>query len=750
MNRQANVAVLVPFYVIGVLAVLVLAATAQYGAEFTTDTTIGEKQEAVLHAHGQADALRVYAHHAAREAIREASNTATTDTLEETLADTYRQLLASNPQHPVYATSDVEVTGREATFTTNQPLTIPITYGETPASTTRTTAVFGQWPVDGTPVITSLFGGRDVSGGSPNHPGIDIRAAPGDDVRSLAAGEVTGRSEYAVWVRMDNSYTCGYLHVQPLKEVGEAVRAGEAVARVTQQEGYDAHLDIRCYNHDQPLGHQAARSIFGDAHVADAYTTVSDTTLVATTNQPARSYIDPYCLFSQDIRDAVKNRITQDDSLRNSLSGLEYRNQSLTPAQRLDETCSAYQQRGLLVEAVGTSEHYLDAVVTQILEAEGEQCTDRAADRGGRTKWGVTADTLSAYRGIPAAQARQEVCSVTREQAREIFLNDYLYRPGFDELPAQLLPQVFDMSVNHGQATASRLLQEVLVEQGFLEEVHEPLTPLPAEALSASEEAMGAGTPLNELLADRRVAYYRAIVENDESQRQFLEGWLNRAEKYRSSSTLPTGAGAQGEYTFTLTLTEQLPREALEAVRSRTDLKRSLQRCDYGDESCISAFAQPHGFAACTAHAPQLQAAVAQCAQQFSTGCSCALPLPGNDTAFSPQTLRVDEEIVGLDWAGQGDEGALEVYLAVEAGDVTLATQEIGYTGSQPFFTTEDGLRSIDPFDGRLYVRTQRAGSEVLVLFSATNSTQMCEQTVRARYCAGDQRLSVEHPVGAP
>ena len=55
-----------------------------------------------------------------------------------------------------------------------------------------------------------------------------------------------------------------------------------------------------------------------------------------------------------------------------------------------------------------------DAIITGVLKREGgSRFTDLATDRGGPTKYGITAATLGAYRGLGRSATRQEVMDLT-------------------------------------------------------------------------------------------------------------------------------------------------------------------------------------------------------------------------------------------------------------------------------------------------------------------------------------------------
>ena len=100
-----------------------------------------------------------------------------------------------------------------------------------------------------------------------------------------------------------------------------------------------------------------------------------------------------------------------------------------------------------------------------------------------------------------------------------------------DDLPLRPAICLYDMAVNSGPSASVRTAQRgynrcvlhgvKLAEDGIL-------GPLTRKALSQDTDAI-----INAML-DMRVAFVEAIARNDESQRAFLEGWLNRINGLRS------------------------------------------------------------------------------------------------------------------------------------------------------------------------------------------------------------------------
>lgn len=153
----------------------------------------------------------------------------------------------------------------------------------------------------------------------------------------------------------------------------------------------------------------------------------------------------------------------------------------------------------------------LDRIIDDILRREGERETNDPLDPGGRTKYGI------AERSNPTAWADN---IVTEAEAREIYRQKYVVRPGFDRIPdARLRAQVVDFGVNSGPMIAIMKLQEIL---GVT--VDGILGPITLHQLVQEHPAF-----INTELVKKRVQMLVRIVKKNPSQMKWLEGWINRA-----------------------------------------------------------------------------------------------------------------------------------------------------------------------------------------------------------------------------
>ncbi|MDB4351822.1 hypothetical protein OAA60_00150 [Porticoccaceae bacterium] len=186
-----------------------------------------------------------------------------------------------------------------------------------------------------------------------------------------------------------------------------------------------------------------------------------------------------------------------------------------------------------------------DTYFENLLKHEGGW-SDQKQDKGGKTNLGITLKTL---RNLSDPNATEEdLKSLTREQAKEIYRKHYYYGPNIDSLPESIREQAFDIAVNSGPGTAARLIQE--------------LAGVKQDSIIGPNTIKGAEGITNNMLADRRQKFYNDIVSNNATQEKFINGWTNRANSFReepsetqtaSSEPVPkifSGGGADGVGNF--------------------------------------------------------------------------------------------------------------------------------------------------------------------------------------------------------
>lgn len=162
----------------------------------------------------------------------------------------------------------------------------------------------------------------------------------------------------------------------------------------------------------------------------------------------------------------------------------------------------------------------IDQIISDIIKREGGY-VDHPADRGGATKYGVTLNTLSVYRGKQCT--KDDVKNLDKREAAEIFFKNYFSKPGLIRLPSQIHPIMLDMSVIYGPTKAIKLLQRSLnlLEDGVIG----------PKTIDASNKAVQKGILIEKLVFERK-RFHQQIVANNPSQKVFLAGWNNRADEF--------------------------------------------------------------------------------------------------------------------------------------------------------------------------------------------------------------------------
>lgn len=162
-----------------------------------------------------------------------------------------------------------------------------------------------------------------------------------------------------------------------------------------------------------------------------------------------------------------------------------------------------------------------DEIIDGLLLREGGW-SDRAADSGGPTNFGITLKTFQRWRGdsrLTAADLR----NMEQAEARLIYAREYIRKPGFNAIKDDhLRAHVIDFGVNSGQQTAAMALQRALgVNQD---------TVIGPKTLAAIE-ALGAVRASNRLML-ARIRLQCRIVQRRPKDLANLNGWIGRAMEF--------------------------------------------------------------------------------------------------------------------------------------------------------------------------------------------------------------------------
>lgn len=165
------------------------------------------------------------------------------------------------------------------------------------------------------------------------------------------------------------------------------------------------------------------------------------------------------------------------------------------------------------------TEATIAAVLGRVLVREGGK-EDVAADHGGYTNWGLTADFLETVTG--ESWTAQKISNLTRDQALGLY-RKWLEQTHLDRLPddVELADCVIDYAVNSGESRPIKALQKAL---GVT--VDGELGPQTQAALTQCSLIYLAGLRRKVLAA--RIRFIGGDLHANPSQVTFANGWLNR------------------------------------------------------------------------------------------------------------------------------------------------------------------------------------------------------------------------------
>lgn len=163
-----------------------------------------------------------------------------------------------------------------------------------------------------------------------------------------------------------------------------------------------------------------------------------------------------------------------------------------------------------------------DEIIDDILRREGGY-SDRLADRGGPTCFGITATTLGAWRKLGRHATRAEVKALTTEEARAIYHAQYITSPRFDRVTdVELRGLLVDFGVHSGQARAVKALQRA---------VDVPIDGVLGTNTLAALKVADARRVYRDVLRERG-ELLAAILHRDKTQLVFAAGWLRRLMEF--------------------------------------------------------------------------------------------------------------------------------------------------------------------------------------------------------------------------
>ena len=150
-----------------------------------------------------------------------------------------------------------------------------------------------------------------------------------------------------------------------------------------------------------------------------------------------------------------------------------------------------------------------EEIIEKVLDHEGGYSFD-SKDLGGETNWGIT------KRFYPEL----DIKNLSKDDAKKIYYEDYWIKNKVDKVPDHIKYIYFDMCVNMGKKTATKILQRAAVSKGKKISVDGGLGPITLNAIGNVEK---------ERIRAYRVKYYVDLVNKKPEQEKFYFGWFKRS-----------------------------------------------------------------------------------------------------------------------------------------------------------------------------------------------------------------------------
>jgi lysozyme family protein len=171
----------------------------------------------------------------------------------------------------------------------------------------------------------------------------------------------------------------------------------------------------------------------------------------------------------------------------------------------------------------------LDTILNELIEREGGY-TNNPADRGGPTRYGITEKTARRHGyGGPME-------NLPLDKAKEIYTDEYWTLPNFvtvARFSEDVAVRLFDFGVNAGPGTSAEMLQTALNALGAKLAVDGQIGDGTVAALkkyysNVKRRNDDLTAVLVGLVRAQQAIHYCKLVEANQSQEEFLFGWLKR------------------------------------------------------------------------------------------------------------------------------------------------------------------------------------------------------------------------------
>ena len=163
-----------------------------------------------------------------------------------------------------------------------------------------------------------------------------------------------------------------------------------------------------------------------------------------------------------------------------------------------------------------------EEIIEVVLAHEGG-FVDDPDDKGGATNWGVTQAVWEDF--LEDEFTSEDVKGFTREQAIELYKEEFWIPSQSEKLPEEIREVYFEMCVNHGQRNAVKILQSAVNAKGGNIEVDGGIGPNTIKASSVLK--------LWELQVERSGFYWNLVFVGSfygkrNNQAKFIRGWIRR------------------------------------------------------------------------------------------------------------------------------------------------------------------------------------------------------------------------------
>jgi len=152
------------------------------------------------------------------------------------------------------------------------------------------------------------------------------------------------------------------------------------------------------------------------------------------------------------------------------------------------------------------------------------------------TKYGISAPILESWLGrVPSAA---DMKGLSQAVAMEIYKKWFWDKNQLGEIANQALAEiVFDATIQHGPGSSGKTGGITMLQSTLNQKFGEKLK-VDGRIGTATLSAVDQHHPgvLHNLYKDRRAQYYQDIVTSKPQQSGFLQGWLNRLEKFPDQS----------------------------------------------------------------------------------------------------------------------------------------------------------------------------------------------------------------------